>query len=323
MLRTLLLHDDGTVTYGAKEQLDSWREHQQGLLWLDISPDSEFDEEALLLELGCHQLAVKDALRDRHPPKVELFHDYLFILYRGIANIDDELNLDHLQIGMFIGHKILITRHDKPSFAIDSMFNEAGASHLEKSTSNLALRIFHTSCGRYLQTLFEFEDKLAQFEESFSQSANDELMKTLTLYRSKLVKLKRVFNYHVAIGAEIKLYVEDNETDLINPPDLHTAIDLYERLERLLSLSQMYYDICGDLVDGYISITSHQLNNTMQVLTVITAIFVPLGLLAGIYGMNFEYIPELKIQYGYFYLLGFMAFIAFSLVIFFRKRRWL
>ncbi len=323
MLRTLLIDDDGQITYGGKEQLDSWQQDKKGLLWLDVCAPDGVDEETLLLELGCHQLAIKDTLRDRHPPKVELFHDYLFILYRGIADIDDELSLQHLQIGMFIGHKILITRHDKPSFAIDSLFNEAGATHLAKSTSNLALRIFHTSCGRYLQTLFEFENKLAQFEESFTKNANDELMRTLTLYRSKLVKLKRVFNYHVAIAAELKLYVEDNETDLINPPDLHTAIDLYERCERLLSLSQMYYDICGDLVDGYISITSHQLNNTMQVLTVITAIFVPLGLLAGIYGMNFEYIPELKIEYGYFYLLGIMAFVAISLVVFFRKRRWL
>ena len=66
----------------------------------------------------------------------------------------------------------------------------------------------------------------------------------------------------------------------------------------------MYYDICGDLVDGYISISSHQLNITMRVLTVITAIFVPLTFIAGIYGMNFEYMPELSYQYGYFFVWG-------------------
>ena len=99
--------------------------------------------------------------------------------------------------------------------------------------------------------------------------------------------------------------------------------DLRERLDRLLSLSQMYYDICGDLINGYMSVTSHQLNATMRVLTVITALFVPLTFLAGIYGMNFEYIPELKADNGYFILLGVMAVVSVVLLIVFKRKRWL
>ena len=72
----------------------------------------------------------------------------------------------------------------------------------------------------------------------------------------------------------------------------------------------MYYEICGDLINGYLSISSHQLNNTMKVLTVITAIFVPLTFIAGIYGMNFDNMPELHATYGYFYTLGAMLIIA-------------
>ena len=116
--------------------------------------------------------------------------------------------------------------------------------------------------------------------------------------------------------------VED-ETPIINHTELHTVIDVHERIERLLSLSQMHYDICSDLINGYLSITSHQLNATMRVLTVITAIFIPLGFLAGLYGMNFENIPELKIINGYYYLLSFMGGIVASLIYVFKKKRWL
>ena len=84
----------------------------------------------------------------------------------------------------------------------------------------------------------------------------------------------------------------------------------------------MYYDICGDLVDGYISISSHQLNITMRVLTVITAIFVPLTFVAGIYGMNFDYMPELHYRYGYFFILGMMAGIGGVLIWVFRRKGW-
>lgn len=85
----------------------------------------------------------------------------------------------------------------------------------------------------------------------------------------------------------------------------------------------MYYEICGDLVDGYISLTSHRLNNTMKVLTIITAIFVPLSFLAGVYGMNFENMPELGMRYSYFILLGVMGSVAVGMLLLFRKLRWL
>jgi magnesium transporter len=77
------------------------------------------------------------------------------------------------------------------------------------------------------------------------------------------------------------------------------------------------------LIDGHISLTSHKLNETMRILTVVTAIFVPLGFLAGLYGMNFVNIPELHHPNGYFFLVGFMAFIAVALVIIFKRNRWL
>ena len=85
----------------------------------------------------------------------------------------------------------------------------------------------------------------------------------------------------------------------------------------------MYYEICGDLIEGYISVSSHHLNNTMKVLTIITAIFVPLGFLAGLYGMNFENMPELGWKYAYFALLGVMATLAATMLLVFRRIRWL
>ena len=85
----------------------------------------------------------------------------------------------------------------------------------------------------------------------------------------------------------------------------------------------MYYEICGDLVESHISISSHQLNQTMKILTIITAIFVPLGFIAGLYGMNFQYMPELQFRYGYFVILGLMAVLAVGMLTLFRRVRWL
>jgi magnesium transporter len=322
MIKCMLLKANKSCVYGGEELINTWREHTDSYLWLDIESHDKEQERLLLQLLGCHSLAITDAQRDRHPPKIELFNDYIFMLYRGIYQPEDDLLFEHLQISMFVGINILITTHAKDSMSITHLFSAAGEKYLGKSPITLALRIFHYSCGIYLKKLFEFEDKLESLEDQFQLGGDDKMMQEITLYRSRLTKLKRTFSYHSNIGSELKILVTD-DTTLINQTELHTVIDVHERIERLLSLSQMYYDICSDLINGYLSVTSHQLNATMRLLTVITAIFIPLGFLAGIYGMNFEHIPELKVTYGYYYLLGFMALIVTGLMIFFKKKRWL
>lgn len=322
MIRCMLLEPNKSCCYGNEELIVNWKEKPDSLLWIDIDAHDKLEEEQLLKQLGCHSLAITDLQRDRHPPKIELFNDYIFMLYRGIFHPQDDLLFEHLQIGMFVGTNIIITSHAKSSISIDKLFSKEGEKFLAKSAITLALRIFHNSCGIYLQKLFEFEDKLETLEDKFQIGGDDKMMQEITLYRSRLTKLKRTFSYHSNIGAELKILVTD-ETPIINQADLHTVTDVHERIERLLSLSQMHYDICSDLINGYLSVASHQLNATMRVLTVITAIFIPLGFLAGLYGMNFEYIPELKVANGYFYLLSLMLLIVVSLVVLFKRKRWL
>jgi magnesium transporter len=98
---------------------------------------------------------------------------------------------------------------------------------------------------------------------------------------------------------------------------------VFEQQERVNSLTTLYYELASDLIDSYISIASHRLNQVMKILTIITAVFIPLGFLAGIYGMNFENMPELHSRNGYFILLGVMASIVLLLLFVFRKIRWL
>ena len=204
----------------------------------------------------------------------------------------------------------------------EPVLGQDGSKLLGQSSGQLALKIMHLSAGFYLESLLEFETQLSDLEDGLIEAGNDSLMKQIISYKSRLVKMRRIFNYHQAITQELMAYDYDH-LPRENAETLHAVNDVHERFERLYSLTQMYYDICGDLVDGYISISSHQLNITMRVLTVITAIFVPLGFLAGLYGMNFAYIPELGYHYGYFVLLGVMAVIATSLIWLFRRKGWM
>ena len=112
-----------------------------------------------------------------------------------------------------------------------------------------------------------------------------------------------------------------DETDTV----MKELVVYRSRLRKLLRVFSYhrYYEICGDLVESHISITSHHLNNTIKVLTIITAVFIPITFIAGLYGMNFQHIPELQWRYGYFAVLGLMLALVIGMLALFRKIRWL
>jgi magnesium transporter len=109
----------------------------------------------------------------------------------------------------------------------------------------------------------------------------------------------------------------------IDSQERHEYVDVFEHTERLASLTTLYKELTDDMMNGYISVTSHRLNQIMKVLTIVTVIFLPLSLMVGIYGMNFDYMPELKTHNGYFILLGVMGTLVATLLLLFRKIRWL
>jgi magnesium transporter len=128
-----------------------------------------------------------------------------------------------------------------------------------------------------------------------------------------------VFTYQQSVFAELARVPHE----LIGKRQRHQFNDVYEQMERLASLSGLYQELAGDLIDGYISLNSHRLNQIMKVLTIVAVIFLPLSLLVGVYGMNFENMPELQARYGYYVLLTVMTLIGLGLLFLFRRLRWL
>ncbi|MFO7648666.1 MULTISPECIES: magnesium transporter CorA family protein [Halomonas] len=321
MIRTLMVDAEGRVMIGGEELIARWRETEDGRLWIDLQGEPMAREREMLEAFDCHPMAIDDAHRERHPPKIEEFEGHTLILYRGIASFDAELNYAPQQVAQFLGERFLITLHPGQAQSIDRLLANEGSDLLRLSPEHVALKIMYLSAGYYLDSLLEFENALSDLEDALMQNGSDALMRQVIGYRSRLVKMRRVFNYHVGITQELTAY-DYAHLPRDNEDTLHAINDVHERFDRLLTLTQMYYDICGDLIDGYISLSSHQLNITMRILTVITAIFVPLTFIAGLYGMNFEHMPELGYRYAYFVVLGIMLGIGLTLVWLFRRKGW-
>lgn len=322
MIRIIWLQNDGLIREGDEALLNEWEQQQRaGNIWIDFCDHDHQHMDQVLTTLNCHDLTIRDAQRTRHPPKIEHFDDHSFLLYRGIKNIRGPLDIDMMSLGFFVSSQFLITTHSSESISIRLLQNDPALKTLLENPVELMCKIIRASANLYTENLLQLEENLDTLEENISSHGDDDMLMQVLSYKTSLRKLRRVFAYHEKIFQQL---VEDHS--LLPPASedtIHYLQDLYEKFERLLSLSTLYYDLCGDLSDGYLSLSSHKLNRTMQILTVITAVFVPLGFLAGIYGMNFDYIPELKHPYGYFILLACMASIATSMLLFFRHRRWL
>lgn len=320
MIRSSLRLADGSLIQKSENLVQQWQDNNSSVLWLDIADEPDESEKQLLKSLGCHSLAIQDAQRTRHPPKVEVFDELVFILYRGIVTVTEDLNIERMQIALFVGENIIITRRKFDSFAISHWWDSDKLAKTLQQPLLLASKLMHYSFGRYLEVILEFEQQLSEIEDRIQNCDDDEDLRYLTQYKSRLRKLRRDFNYHERLANTLLQFVRNSEK--YNALE-HDVRDVHERAERINSLLAMYYEICGDLIEGYLSLSSHKLNRTMQILTVVTTIFVPLGFLAGIYGMNFDNIPELHYKYGYFILLGSMISIAIGAFTLFKIKRWI
>lgn len=322
MIKTWLFQASQLQT-GGVELVDDWQQDPAAMLWMDLS-ENEKPEEAALLEsnFGLHPLAIQDAQRDRHPPKIEAFENHTFILLKGLSADTQNIDFRTIQLAFFVGPRFLVTRHSGHSLSINRLaqrLSESNPDHYS-SPAKLALQLCRLTADRYLNILLVLETRLEELEELMLSHADDTLLTELIQYKSDLKRLRRFSTYHELIFRKLK---DKSFPGFNEDARRHEVVDTWEQQERIQSLSQLYYETASDLIDGYISVASHRLNQIMRVLTIVMSVFIPLSFLAGVYGMNFEHMPELHSQSGYYILLSVMGAIALTLIFTFKRMKWL
>lgn len=323
MIRTLLYNPASReLMTGGEELRTSWRQDPDAIIWVDFADEpGDSEKQALLEGFGLHPLAVSDAQRTRHPPKLEAFENHSFLLLKELSVESTDFSFETQQLALFVGERSLVTRHAAHSFSIEDLLERVrkDPALIAAGPDALAIQLCRSLVDRYLKMLLGLEPRLEQLERDILEKPNDALLAELLGYKTELKKFRRAFAYHEQVFRELNSKTFPG----FGSERKHQLFDLHEHQERAGSLTALYYELASDLIDGYISVASHHLNQIMKVLTVVMSIFVPLSFLAGIYGMNFDYMPELNSRSGYFILLGIMTSIVVALLILFRRIRWL
>ena len=301
--------------------LNKWINDKSYYIWLDIITNDK-NEESKILEssFNLHPLAISDAQRDRHQPKYENFDSTRFILLKELSGKSTAIDFTTIQLAIFCGERFIVTRSSHKSKAVNNLWTSVlnDTKFSRTRPDYLQARLSQSISDEYINLLLEVEDKLENIEEKMFSELNDKSLEEIVSYQTHLRKTTRILSYHKNMFSVIFSEIEQ----LSDYNYKHVWLNVLEHSERAFSLSHLYYGLSSDLIDGYISVSSHRLNQIMKVLTVITVIFVPLSFIAGIYGMNFENMPELKSRSGYFILLGVMLSIAALLLFIFKKRKW-
>ncbi len=294
-----------------------------GVVWYNV--DGVHD--AQLLEkigdlFGLHSLVVEDIVNTAQRPKMEDFGNYIFLTLKMIVYDRQRREIDAEHVSLILGRGFVL------SFLEDSgdVFEpvrvrmRAGRGRLRKEGADyLAYALVDAIVDHYFEVLEALGDDIEAVEDEVVEVPTHETLRTIHVLKRELIYLRRaVWPLREAVNSLLK-----DESELVADSTRVFLRDLYDHAVHVLDSVETLRDIVSGMLDVYLSSASNRMNQVMKVLTVMSSIFIPLTFIVGVYGMNFEYMPELKTPWGYPAVLLLMATVAGGLLLMFRRKGWI
>ncbi|MDO4998430.1 MAG: magnesium/cobalt transporter CorA [Neisseria sp.] len=276
-----------------------------------------------LAPYGIHELVLEDLLSPKQRPKLEDYGDYLFIAARVYQYTGNKLQSD--PVYLIIGKQSIFTFQSKPLGLFSTMreqFSQSLAQGRQPSIEWLAYAFLDRIIDDFFITLESYNNRVENLDKQLFNENNDadsDLLMRIHKLKRDAIRLQRALQ---PLKDIINQLLRGNFAVFHGEPHLYLR-DAYDHILQLSDSLEASRDSVVGMMDMLLSFQSNKLNKQMRMLTVITIIFMPLTLLTGIYGMNFEYMPELQWRYGYFALLTLMFSIIVALLVFFYRRKWL
>jgi len=290
----------------SEEQTKAAFESREGLLWVDIMETTEEDGNYLGRTFNFHHLAVEDCVSPLiRPPKIDDFGDYLFIVVHGINHVTESDIVETAELAIFLGSHFVVSNHNLPLYSVESVRGlvEDDGRPMKRGADFLAYALIDTLVDNVLPTIDKMSDIAEEIEEETIRSPQQATLEAIMKLKRSTLRIHRV----MAPQREILNRLSRGEFPIIKDEAQIFYRDIYDHIVRIEDLNQSLHDRADNALATHLSSVANRQNETMRVLSVVATIFLPLTLVAGIYGMNFEYMPELRWEWGYFAVLGFMG----------------
>ncbi len=284
--------------------------------WIDFYNPTNEEIELLRTPLSFHPLAIEDCIHNLQRPKLDYYEGYTFFVTQAL----NQESITREEVDFFLGENYIISFHHQSSKEIDEAWQRFTDSKSIKKwdPSHVLYLVLDKMVDNFFPLVYQIDDRLNEIDENSKGRSMEVLLDDLFDTRHHLLSLRHTITpmrdlvYRI-LNSQRVTYIKGKK---------EYFSDIHDHLLKLTEMIEADRELTADIRDSYISINSHQTNHVMKVLTVITTLFMPLTFIAGLYGMNFHYMPELTWKYGYFATLIVMFLVVIGMSIWFKKKGW-
>lgn len=291
--------------------------------WINVNGLNATENiEKLGLHYHLHPLTLEDVVDTTHRPKIDEFEDYLFIVFKMLYFKDDGV-LNYEQVSMVVGESYVLTFQEADGDVFDELrerISNAKGRIRSQGSDYLMYAILDAVVDNYMSVIEDFGDRIEDLEtDVFASESNGSTPSQIQGLKREILKIRRsIFPFREIINR-----LEKSECKIIDIKTRSYLRDLYDHTIQVSETIDLYREMIWSIMDMYMTLISNKMNEVMKVLTIIATIFIPLTFIAGVYGMNFNNMPELHYKYGYYVVWAVMIVLFILMLIYFRRKRWL
>lgn len=284
--------------------------------WVDFDCPNESESALLDTHFHFHHLAIEDCLHFLQRPKLDYYDNYNFFVLHELNNN----GMTPHEIDLFVGTNFIVSYHNTHLVEIEEVLLKINT--MKNAWCDGSMYVFYQILDKlvdhYFPAVYKLEDQINTIDDDIKSESLRKLLDRIFEIRSNLLKLRRIIIQMRDLAYRI---VNSNHLEEIKEKHMY-FYNIYDHLLRLTEMIESSLALTSEIRDSYLSVNSHKMNKIMMLLTVVTTIFIPLTFIVGIYGMNFKYMPELELRYGYFIILSIMLLIGVFMFTWFKKKGW-
>ena len=293
------------------------------ITWLNINGLNHIEQiEKIGIHYDIHPLVLEDIVNTAQRPKIDIYEDYLFVVLKMLY-YDENDKIVSEQVSFILGKSYVLTFQESEGDVFDTVRERIrhGRGRIRTMDSDYLLyALIDAVVDHYFVIIETLGNKIEDLETAvFDGIQEDTIPKQIQDLKREILRVRRaIFPLREVISR-----IERHESPLINAKTMAFYRDIYDHITQVSENIDIYREMIWSLMDMYMTTISNKMNEVMKVLTIMASIFIPLTFFAGIYGMNFDYIPELQYKYSYFILWGVFILTVVGMLIYFRRKKWL
>jgi len=303
------------------EEMKSAIQSEKGTLWLDIISPGKEEMDILDKVFELHPVTLEDCINTNTRPKIEQFEKYMFIVMHAAATTPRAQRVRTIELNICLGKNYIVTIHQEAIQGVETAIErtQKNPSVMSKGSDNLLHLVVDSLVDNYMPVLDAMDYKINNIETQVLQNPTQKTLNHIFAVKKDVMYLKRF----IGPQRDTVNFLSRENFQFINPKRRAYFRDVYDNMIFINDTIETYRDVTNSAFDAYLTTISNRTNDIMKVLAILATIIMPLTLITGVYGMNFNSMPLLTWRWGFLSISAFMALLGIGMAVYFKRKHWM